>query len=332
MRPATPPPPELQRLALELRQQPTLAPLGLSQLIPVAAVVTEERWAAGQEVLGEGDAGTDFFIIAEGRCVARRDTPVGEQIVAALGPGDLFGEISLLDGNPRSGSVVSTTAVRVWRFGGPAVAELVDADAALASAFLHTFWRSLAHKIREANVRMTEIMAPGSSPARPAGRQRGGRRVEVDAQAAGELLREHGLTAGELEILLKHLEAHDYSAGDLVFAEGEEGDALYIVAEGRVRISRHVPGMGEEALAILGRGEVFGEMALTDVAPRSADAIAHTGGCTLLALDRDRLAKILEEPPTITLQLLKLLCQMLCRRIRIMNDQLVAWRTMAAFG
>ena len=53
-----------------------------------------------------------------------------------------------------------------------------------------------------------------------------------------------------------------------------------------MRISRDVPGMGEEALAVLGPGQVFGEMALLDESPRSADARVHER-CRLLAIPKD---------------------------------------------
>lgn len=63
--------------------------------------------------------------------------------------------------------------------------------------------------------------------------------------------------------------------GAFIFREGEIGDKLFLILEGKVRILRTVPGMGDEALAVLGPGEAFGEMSLIDYFPRSADAIAH---------------------------------------------------------
>jgi CRP-like cAMP-binding protein len=88
--------------------------------------------------------------------------------------------------------------------------------------------------------------------------------------------------------------------------------------------------MGEECLSILERGEVFGEMALIDDQPRSADARAHTGGCTVFSVSSTLLEEVLSMDPDAAVQFLTLLCRLLCRRLRAMNERLVAWRTMAS--
>ena len=64
-----------------------------------------------------------------------------------------------------------------------------------------------------------------------------------------------------------------YRTSATIFAEGSPGDKLYLIVDGAVRISRMVPGMGEEALAVLRTGMYFGEMSLIDDAPRSATAV-----------------------------------------------------------
>ena len=110
----------------------------------------------------------------------------------------------------------------------------------------------------------------------------------------------------------------------------ELGDTPNIVVDGAVRISRMVPGMGEECLSILGRGEVFGEMALIDEQPRSADARAHHGGATVFSISRGLLEEVLSMDPDAAVQFLTLLCRLLCRRLRAMNERLVAWRVMAS--
>jgi len=70
-------------------------------------------------------------------------------------------------------------------------------------------------------------------------------------------------------------------------------------------------------------------MALIDKQPRSADARAHTGGCTIFSISRALLEEVLSMDPDAAMQFLNLLCRLLCRRLRAMNDRLVAWRVMS---
>ncbi len=83
------------------------------------------------------------------------------------------------------------------------------------------------------------------------------------------------LDDNELEHILNIASAKIYKEEAVIFNEGEKGDAFYVVLKGSVRISTVVPGVGEEALAVLKKGNYFGEMALIDNAPRSAAAVAN---------------------------------------------------------
>ena len=58
----------------------------------------------------------------------------------------------------------------------------------------------------------------------------------------------------------------DAAAGEVIFQEGEPGDEMYVVVAGKVRISKRVEGVGEEALSILEPGSYFGEMAMIPLA------------------------------------------------------------------
>jgi CRP-like cAMP-binding protein len=62
----------------------------------------------------------------------------------------------------------------------------------------------------------------------------------------------------------------------VILTEGAPGGQLHVINQGRVRISKVVPGVGEEALTILGPGEFFGEVEFFDGSPASAHAIAHS--------------------------------------------------------
>jgi CRP-like cAMP-binding protein len=112
-----------------------------------------------------------------------------------------------------------------------------------------------------------------------------------------------------------------YARGTAVFAEGSVGDKLYVILAGSIRISRQVPGMGEEALAILKTGDYFGEMALIDDFPRSADAIAHES-CRLLVLTKERVADLLFVDRDLAYDLLWSFVRTLSSRLRETNDKM----------
>lgn len=62
----------------------------------------------------------------------------------------------------------------------------------------------------------------------------------------------------------------EYSAGETIIKQGERSDVAYLIEYGRVEVFRAKAGGGEEHLAFLGKGQIFGEYGVLDVAPRSA--------------------------------------------------------------
>ena len=80
-----------------------------AELRAIGSSATRASLAAGQLVIKEGEPGTYFFVIVRGTADVRR----GGRRVARLGPGDYFGELSLLDRRPHSASVVCTSDVEL---------------------------------------------------------------------------------------------------------------------------------------------------------------------------------------------------------------------------
>jgi CRP-like cAMP-binding protein len=81
----------------------------------------------------------------------------------------------------------------------------------------------------------------------------------------------HGLTDAQLQRLLDISQEVVYHDGDVIFEQGAAGDALYFISEGQVEICiRCTPGTAERTEVFLGRGQIFGEMALVDRGTRSA--------------------------------------------------------------
>src|SRR5512143_128862 len=130
-----------------------------------------------------------------------------------------------------------------------------------------------------------------------------------------------GLKPEALALIAKVATEETHAAGTKIFQHGDAGDKLYLILEGRVRISREVPGMGEEALAVLGPGDVFGEMALLDESPRSADARVHER-CRLLAIPKDRFDDLLFLHKDLAYEVLWNVVRMLTQRLRETNEKL----------
>src|SRR5215217_7141026 len=93
------------------------------------------------------------------------------------------------------------------------------------------------------------------------------------------------LDDSELAEVAEKCKEERYESGAYIFREGEAGNRLYLIATGEVRISRDVPGSGEEALAVLKPGALFGEMSVFDRSERSTHAISN-GGTTVLTISR----------------------------------------------
>ncbi len=118
------------------------------------------------------------------------------------------------------------------------------------------------------------------------------------------------------------------SEGELLFREGSSGDETFVVVSGTVRISKDIPGAGEEALTLLGPGSYFGEMAAIDDAPRSADAVAHTD-CSLLAIRRDDLDRLMFLDKDLAYALLWTFVRTLSSRLRETTDKLRSFFALA---
>jgi CRP/FNR family transcriptional regulator, cyclic AMP receptor protein len=123
----------------------------------------------------------------------------------------------------------------------------------------------------------------------------------------------HAASPETIEWLLSIAVEHEYPAGRAVLMEDAWGNAVYFVESGWVKVRRHV-GENVATLAILGKGDFFGEMAVLDESPRSTDVVALSS-VKLLSISAQRFIQTLFKDS----QLHHRMLQLLVRRLRQTN-------------
>ena len=116
-----------------LAQVPLFAGLPPRHLKRIGDLTEEVRFMEGATVVRQGDAGDTFFVILEGE--AKVAGPSG-RVVNRLRPGEYFGEISLLDGGPRTASVVAETPLRMLALSRSALLRVVQREPAVGVRLL----------------------------------------------------------------------------------------------------------------------------------------------------------------------------------------------------
>lgn len=149
----------------------------------------------------------------------------------------------------------------------------------------------------------------------------GGQEVSLKINTLRNMPLFQHLSYVELQEVLNVSEVRTVGEADVVFREGDPGDALYLVLEGRIRIEKN----GIE-LALLGPGGHFGEMALMDKTTRSADAVAAMDS-RVLAVSRRPLFLLMRKDKEIAVKLLWCFVQVLNMRLRTTSADLSAARS-----
>lgn len=306
-----------------LRQFDILTHFSDEQIDLLATCTSMVRYSKGSKIIKEGEESQDIFLIDSGEIEIRRDTPFGPYSFARLKAGDVFGEASFIDGQARSGEAFVVEDAVLFPLNSHAMHQVFEDNPRWALALYWALWKSLSRKLRITNEtladffsgarkRPTKTVVPGNADFR----------VGLDKKR--DLFREQPLSPMEINFLASLSKEKRFQREEYLFREGQEGDHLYIVLEGQIRISKDTAA-GEEALAILDRGDYFGEMALIDRQPRSADAKAHSENVVVLMISREVLEGILDIQKVSSLRLLKLLCGLIAKRLREIDHKLVSW-------
>jgi CRP/FNR family cyclic AMP-dependent transcriptional regulator len=137
----------------------------------------------------------------------------------------------------------------------------------------------------------------------------------------------YGLPPDRLSWLAQHLHRKTVRSGTSVMSAEQPGETVYIVLSGCIKIHVEQPNGTNVTLAILGPGDVIGEMSLLDGTGRSADVLALEN-TTLLWMDRDAFEECLRNMPGVTANMMRILCN----RLRYAGQQIQALASMDVQG
>lgn len=279
-------------------------------------------------ILVEGKNDSDkFYIIKTGNVKCFKMNDPNNISTKTLGPGDFVGVIPCMSGHSQIENVVALTDVSCISVRKDQYSELIEKNTSVALKIIRTF----AHRVRSMNEQLTQLALNSISIDSPehifdvAEYYDRVRRTDIAAYAYNSYLREcpQGLKAFEAASRLNMLRssvvaqpftAHSelvrsYRKDTMIFSESQSGSDMFIIQDGVVSISKVVDG-NEVTLAMLKRGDMFGEMALLENKPRSASAIAHED-CRLMVVNRQNFDQMVGTQP----QLISRLTTMLSERL-----------------
>src|SRR5436305_2401912 len=268
-------------LAARLRRLKPLAHFSDEQIFRLTQAVREEVHDVGSLIYAHRSQGRDLYVLERGEVNLQRTTTYGTFALGMVDSGELFGEGGFLTAHERNSDALAAAASQVFRLDAAVVDNLVEASPEMGVQVYWTLWHSLARKLRATNDQLKTFFSDESLPEsflrlrkQPTGAAAS---VKVEPSDKIRLFREQGLSRRELMTLATFSKEKRFAAGAYLFQEGDEGSEMYVVLEGRVVISKFIPGAGEEALAVLVRGNIFGEMSRIEGEPLTADAKAQRG-------------------------------------------------------
>lgn len=243
-----------------------LPPAALEQLLGAWQV---RELNAGEKAIEEGAEGREAFVVVRGTLRAEGRRGDETVVLAVLGPGALFGEMALVSDAPRAASVIAEEPAQV----------LVATRDAL---------EKLAKKTPQIGQQLGEFCRA---------------RMIANLIRHSAVLR--AVAPEEREPLMARFEARSFKADERLVTLGDEAQGLFLLASGGVRVVGRDADGDELRVAVLGPGDVVGEISLVLRRPATADVVA-THPTVALSLTREQFHEAIKQHPTLLGELYEL--------------------------
>jgi CRP-like cAMP-binding protein len=248
---------------------PILARLSRDEIKQLALCMREQRFVTGYDVIRQGDAGTGFYIIKEGKVKVTRLDKGTETQIAVLKSGDYFGEAALLNNSPRGATVSTMEPCRLLFLDSTSFTNLFSKDRLNVQ-----FAKRKAISAEKTNPMFNAVLPSNVVKTKDS---------KTNTLITNALLHNIlfvDLTEQQKRDVIAEMYMVEVKAGTNVITQGEIGDNLYVVQSGDFDIF-----VGTKKVTQRGPGTYFGELALLYNSPRAATVTA-TSNARLWAVDR----------------------------------------------
>jgi cAMP-dependent protein kinase regulator len=260
--------PDPAKTDAKLPTLPLFSALEPSLLLSLLAAVRVEEISGDNEIVRQGDVGSEAFVVARGLLRVVRREGGDETTLAQLGPGSIFGEMALISESPRSASVIALEPAQL----------LVLDRSELERAAAHT--KALAQELSAFC------------------------RTRMQANLARHARVLSGLPIAARHQLLNQLPVHMFESGEVLIQRDQEAERILLLASGAVSVS--VPeGSDRLVLATLGAGDVVGEISMILRRNASADVIAMYP-TVAYEISREALPSLMRAHPPLLVELYQL--------------------------
>ena len=285
-----------------------------------------ENYLANSFVIVEGKKNANnFYIIRSGKVRVMKENPVaGEEPFTIFGPGDFFGVVSCMSGHARIETAIALENVSLISVDKEMFGVLIQKNPAVAMKIIRFFSR----KLREFDQAITHLTFKNRVEEDPShlfniGEYYLKKRVFNYATYAFQKFLQHCPEHPNRDAAIQRLKTlkapytvaeppstgnmnRSYRDNTMIFCEFEPGNELFIIQNGKVKITKIVN--EEVLLAVLKQGDIFGEMALLDNKPRSASAITF-GDVEVLAINKSNFENMVQAQPQLATRLIQLLSE-----------------------
>jgi predicted acylesterase/phospholipase RssA/CRP-like cAMP-binding protein len=240
----------------------------------LASSLEEKNLSSGEVLVNQGDSGQTFYLVASGKLTATsRCAKCGDTSTKDLGPGDYLGEMTLLRGQNYGAIVAAAEDSSILCLHKASFEQLLEIHPELIQAWADEL---LAHfRQAQSSLALTRVFG------------------ELDENI--------------LASLQQKLEWHHLDSGDVLFRQGEPGNEMYVVIQGRVRFAVEDGSGASRDLGEIGAGECVGEFSLLTEsgAPESlrSATVYATRQTDLISISRETFEELLEQQPRIVLKL-----------------------------